>query len=179
MEESLKALPILGVYLIGQRLPSPWRERIGVCEPLDGILLGAASAVSFTLVETLGQYVPEIIRNMTQADGAVAVGQLLGLQLLFPRILGSVAGHMAYSGYLGYFIGLSVLKPRQRWQIIGVGYFTAAALHTLWNLMGLISSLLMAVVGVLSYAFLTAAILKARVLSPTRAQNFATRLERR
>jgi RsiW-degrading membrane proteinase PrsW (M82 family) len=31
------------------------------------------------------------------------------------------------------------------------------------------------VVGVLSYAFLMAAILKARALSPTRSQNFATR----
>jgi RsiW-degrading membrane proteinase PrsW (M82 family) len=34
---------------------------------------------------------------------------------------------------------------------------------------------LLVVVGVLSYAFLMAAILKARVLSPTRSQNFATR----
>ena len=41
-------------------------------------------------------------------------GQLVGLQLLIPRILGSAAGHMAYSGYLGYFIGLSALKPRKR-----------------------------------------------------------------
>lgn len=103
------------------------------------------------------------------------IGQLVGFQLLIPRIIGSVAGHMAYSGYLGYFIGLSVLKPRQRWQILGVGYLTAAALHALWNVTGLISGLLLAVVGVLSYAFLTAAILKARTLSPTRSQNFATR----
>jgi RsiW-degrading membrane proteinase PrsW (M82 family) len=174
MEELLKALPVVGAYLVGQRLPSPWRERIGVREPLDGILLGTASAVSFTLVETLGQYVPEMIRNGSLQAGAVSVGELVGLQLLFPRILGSVAGHMAYSGYLGYFIGLSVLKPRKRWQILGVGYFTAAALHALWNSMGLVSGLLLAIVGVLSYAFLTAAILKARVLSPTRTQNFAT-----
>jgi RsiW-degrading membrane proteinase PrsW (M82 family) len=34
----------------------------------------------------------------------------------------------------------------------------------------------LAIVGVSSYAFLAAAILKARALSPTRAQNFATRL---
>jgi len=53
--------------------------------------------------------------------------------LLIPRILGSAAGHMAYSGYLGYFIGLSALKPRKRWPILGVGYFSASALHALWN----------------------------------------------
>ncbi|HAT12626.1 MAG TPA: PrsW family intramembrane metalloprotease, partial [Microcoleaceae bacterium UBA11344] len=79
-------------------------------------------------------------------------------------------------GYLGYFIGLSALKPRKRWQILGVGYFTASALHALWNASGSASVLLLAAVGVLSYAFLVAAILKARALSPNRAQNFATRI---
>ena len=174
MEELLKALPVLGAFLIGSLLRSPWRERIGVWEPLDGILLGTASAVGFTLLETLGQYVPDITQNVAQQAG-VGAGQLVGLQLLIPRILGSVAGHMAYSGYLGYFIGLAVLKPRQAWQILPVGYVSAAALHALWNATGSINALLLVVVGVLSYAFLMAAILKARALSPTRSQNFATR----
>jgi RsiW-degrading membrane proteinase PrsW (M82 family) len=174
MEELLKALPVLGVYFLGLLLGSRWREQIGVWEPLDGILLGAASAVGFTLIETLGQYVPSIINNVTLQAGDGA-GQLAGLQLLIPRILGSVVGHMAYSGYLGYFIGLSVLKPSQRWQILGFGYLCAAILHALWNSTGFVSPLLLAVVGILSYAFLAAAILKARALSPTRSQNFATR----
>ncbi|MBE9119374.1 PrsW family intramembrane metalloprotease [Tychonema sp. LEGE 07199] len=175
MEELLKALPVLGAMLLGNLLRNPWRDRIGVWEPLDGILLGSASAVGFTLLETLGQYVPNIIQNITLQAGPEA-GQLVGLQLLIPRILGSAAGHMAYSGYLGYFIGLSALKPRKRWQILGVGYFSASALHALWNASGAVSVLLLALVGVLSYAFLVAAILKARALSPNREQNFATRI---
>ncbi|MCL6434911.1 MAG: PrsW family intramembrane metalloprotease [Leptolyngbyaceae cyanobacterium HOT.MB2.61] len=173
MEELLKALPVLGACLFGMGLRSPWREKYGVREPLDGILLGSASAVGFTLVETLGQYVPDIYKaTLTAGEGAA---QLASLQLLIPRVLGSVAGHMAYSGYLGYFIGLSVLRPRRRWRILLVGYLTASLLHTLWNVTGTISPVLLAVVGVLSYAFLGAAILKARELSPTRSQNFATR----
>ncbi|MBD2308177.1 PrsW family intramembrane metalloprotease [Chroococcidiopsis sp. FACHB-1243] len=174
MEEFLKALPVLGAYALGRRLASPWREWIGVWEPLDGILLGTASAVGFTLVETLWQYVPEIAQNVAMSAGQAA-GQIVGLQLLIPRIIGAVAGHMADSGYFGYFIGLSVLKPRQRWQILTVGYVSAAALHALWNSTAAFSGLLLVVVGILSYAFLTAAILKARMLSPTRSQNFATR----
>ncbi|HEY9669185.1 MAG TPA: PrsW family glutamic-type intramembrane protease [Coleofasciculaceae cyanobacterium] len=174
MEELLKALPLLAIYFIGKFLRSPWRERVGLWEPLDGILLGAASAIGFTLVETLGQYVPGIIDNVTLQAGDAA-GQISGLHLLIARILGAIVGHMAYSGYLGYFIGLSVLKRRQRWQILGIGYLCASILHALWNTTGFVSPVLLAVVGVLSYAFLAAAILKAREISPTRSQNFATR----
>jgi RsiW-degrading membrane proteinase PrsW (M82 family) len=63
MEELLKILPVLMALAIGRSRRSPWRERLGVWEPLDGILLGSASAVGFTLLETLGQYVPQIIQK--------------------------------------------------------------------------------------------------------------------
>ncbi|MBW4632514.1 MAG: PrsW family intramembrane metalloprotease [Iphinoe sp. HA4291-MV1] len=177
MEELLKAIPILLAFLIAKVVPSPWRERIGVAEPLDGILLGTASAVGFTLLETLGQYVPNITQSISAQFGAGA-GDLAGLQLVIARILGSVAGHMSYSGYFGYFIGLAVLKPSKSWQILPIGYLTASGLHALWNAAGVFNILLLMIVGILSYAFLTAAILKARALSPTRSQNFATRFLR-
>lgn len=181
MEELLKALPLFGICLIGWGRSPRWRDRYGIREPLDGILLGAASAMGFTLLETLGQYVPEMIQNTTlQAGIGLADGsQTQGLQLLIARLLGSVAGHMAYSGYFGYAIGLCVLKPDRIWLTLLSGYLTAAVLHTLWNSVGglpIVGPFALAAIGLLSYALLAAAILKARTLSPTRDRNFATRL---
>ncbi|MBC6422107.1 MAG: PrsW family intramembrane metalloprotease [Hormoscilla sp. SP12CHS1] len=176
LEELLKALPVFAAYFLGLLLSYPWRQRIGVCEPLDSILLGSASAVGFTLIETLGQYVPGIVIEVTRQSGK-GFGQLAGLQLLIPRVLGSVAGHMAYSGYFGYFIGLSVLRPKKRWRILLIGYLSASMLHALWNSSRVLGSWVLALVGALSYAFLAAAILKARELSPTRSHNFATRIK--
>ena len=176
MEELLKVIPLAILFVIGRFLPAPWNGRVGIWEPLDGILLGAASAVGFTILETLGQYVPEMIQT-TSLQLESGWDQLHGLQILIPRLLGLISGHMAYSGYFGYFIGLSVLKPRQGWLILIIGCLTASGLHALWNVMGSISEILLALVGMISYAFLAAAILKARRLSPTRSQNFATKLK--
>ncbi|WP_225906762.1 PrsW family glutamic-type intramembrane protease [Thermoleptolyngbya sp. PKUAC-SCTB121] len=178
MEELLKAIPVLVACAVGLALRSPWRERLGVWEPLDGILLGTASAVGFTLLETLGQYVPSVIQNVNM-QGGIGLGEVSGLQILIARVLGSIAGHIAYSGYLGYFIGLSMLKPAHRWRTLGTGYLTASVLHALWNVCGILNLSALAIVGSVSYAFLMAAILKARKLSPTRRENFATQLRRR
>lgn len=176
MEELFKALPLFFLALLGMARSPRWRDRFGLREPLDGILLGTASAIGFTLLETLGQYVPDMVQyTVLQAGGDLS--QLQGLHLLIPRLLGSISGHMAYSGYFGYAIGLSILKPERAWLTLGTGYLTAAVLHTLWNTMGSVSPVILALVGLLSYALLGASILKARSLSPTRDQNFATQLK--
>jgi RsiW-degrading membrane proteinase PrsW (M82 family) len=176
MEELLKALPLFLILGLGRGLRPRQRDHWGIVEPLDGILLGAASAIGFTMLETLGQYVPAMVQD-AQLQAGLELSQLRGLQLLIPRLLGTISGHMAYSGYFGYFIGLSVLRPTYRWQILIVGYVTASGLHALWNTMGGVSPVLLAIVGMLSYAFLAASIVKARSLSPNRTQNFATRLK--
>jgi len=181
MEELLKAIPVFIFLLLGRMLKSPWREAVGVWEPLDGILIATASAAGFTLVETVFQYVPDIIQTIS-ASGDPVRAQEVGTQLLIPRIVGAVAGHMAYSGYFGYFIGFSVLKPKKRWLLLAIGYLSSSAIHALWNASNAFEEpwniMVLALAGVFAYLFLVAAILKARQISPTRSQNFATRLGR-
>ena len=182
-EELLKAIPVFLLMAIGNRIRSRkgTMRFAGVKEPLDGIVLAAASGLGFTLVETLLQYVPAEIDRVANLLGgsndAIQAGQLLAVQLLVPRIIGSLAGHMAYSGYFGYFIGLSVLFPQRKWLILGIGYLTSSFLHALWNASGgTLGPIVLALAGILAYVFLIAAILKAREISPTRSQNFATRI---
>ncbi|OKH53433.1 hypothetical protein NIES2101_11325 [Calothrix sp. HK-06] len=163
-EELFKALPVLLVYLLGTLLPSPKRELIGIWEPMDGILLGTASATGFALVETMMHVHHEI----------ESVSHFAGLTLLIPQILGDIFGQVAYSGYFGYFIGLSALKPGKRWHLLGIGYLTSGVIHSVAAVATilqdkqqhtLLASIFLAVIGSVAYVFLMAAILKARQLS--------------
>jgi hypothetical protein len=69
------------------------------------------------------------------------------------------------------------MKPKHMWKLLITGYVSAAGLHAIWDLfcdwpgIGVYLQLPMMIVF---YAFLVAAILKARQISPLRAQNFAT-----
>ncbi|BAY49013.1 FHA domain-containing protein [Scytonema sp. HK-05] len=173
LEELFKILPVLLVYLLARLLSSPKRELIGVWEPIDGILLATASATGFALVESLMS-----VNEVTQSKGNFA-----GLTLLIPLILGDISGQVAYSGYFGYFIGLSAMKPSKGWQLAGIGYLTSAVLHTLGAVVSelqkeqkldfLIGNLLLALIGCLAYACLIAAILKARHFSPIHSHKSA------
>jgi RsiW-degrading membrane proteinase PrsW (M82 family) len=59
VEEATKFAPVLLFFVIAYGLSSPWREAIGVFEPIDGLLLGAASGAGFALFETVHQYIPD------------------------------------------------------------------------------------------------------------------------
>lgn len=165
-EELLKALPVFGLAWYGRSFAPALQQKLGVTEPLDGIILGAASGLGFTLIETLGQYIPNLV-SMISRQTDVGTAELLGLQLLIPRIVGSVFGHMAYSGCFGYYIGLSELKPRRRWRLLATGYLISAATHAFWNASSALGIWALGLAGILAYCLLTGAILKARQLSPT------------
>jgi RsiW-degrading membrane proteinase PrsW (M82 family) len=200
-EETVKALPILALVATARFMSPEMRARIGVEEPLDGILIGAASGGGFALMESLLQYVPqrlvsswinialaintrseaEATRTLNSLDfnglvnlinqGSNVLGTAPGIRLLIIRSIDLSFGHMAYAGYFGYFIGLSVLKPEQKWKILGIGLISASIPHALWDSVVSTDSIpFEAAVALLSYAVLAAAVLKAREISPNRSQ---------
>jgi RsiW-degrading membrane proteinase PrsW (M82 family) len=182
-EEGFKALPLMGLAMAGAAFAflsrrtkgrlsaflSGVTEHFGLREPLDGIVLGAASGSGFFIYETLVQYVPQVLDNAKYpADRAFD-----GLVQLLARGLPELTAHSAYSGLFGYFIGLTVLRPGMAVVLIPLGWLSAAALHGAWDATSdlvdsaLIGAPLHVIIGVLSYALLAGAIFKARDISPS------------
>ena len=62
-EELTKAVPLFVIYGITQFLKPQHRDEYGIQEPLDGILIGAASAAGFAMVETVGLYISSAIEE--------------------------------------------------------------------------------------------------------------------
>src|SRR5579863_7618251 len=177
-EEIIKISPVIIALILGRFLPSPWRERLGVREPLDGVLLGSASAMGFSAAETVYQY---FLHLQCPLPGHLTLLPFNPVYLLFPRGLGEVAGHAAYTGFLGYVIGLAIVRPRRRWFTLLSGFVIATLAHSVYDATVELSgfySILSLFVAIACYVLLAAAILKAREISPTRAYNFATNFMR-
>jgi RsiW-degrading membrane proteinase PrsW (M82 family) len=196
-EEGFKAAPLIGLALLSLAFAflsgrtrgrlsaflSGAREHFGLREPLDGIVLGAASGSGFFIYETLVQYVPQVLDN-GKYTGDRAFD---GLVELLARGLPELTAHSAYCGLFGYFIGLSVLRPGMAVLLIPLGWLAAAIPHGAWDatsdLAGSafgvpIQVLIQVMIGVLSYALLAGAIFKARDISPSFAARCSQALSR-
>jgi len=184
-EEGLKAMPLLalivlgaGLALLGRQAPgrlgtvlARLAKHVRISGPLDGIILGVASGTGFFLKETLQEYVPHAMSTVKDT-GTQAFE---GLVLLLGRGLPTLTCHSAYSGLFGYFIGLSVLRPRMAIYLLPIGYLSAAALHGAWDATssifdnGFVEFGLYVALALLGYALLGGAIFKAREISVARA----------
>jgi RsiW-degrading membrane proteinase PrsW (M82 family) len=119
-EEAIKAIPIIIGVIVGLR--HPWWGAYGpdVRDPLDGIVIGAASAGGLEFVKAL------FGRN--DAVFCTPPGGLTGI----PAIIGDVAGDVAYSGFLGYIIGLAAITRSNRLKALYVlvGFAIVALVHS-------------------------------------------------
>lgn len=164
-QELTKAIPVaVGVWIalkVKDRM-SPVTQ-LGVYEPLDGILIGAAAGLGFAFVEAVSA------RNHA-------------LQLLIPRLLGDICGHAAWAGTFGYYIGLAFYKPTNRAKTLAIGLAIAASCHAAWDSTNVSTNVstnnfgLQLLVGLVSFALLMAVIAKARELSPNRGALMVSQL---
>ena len=141
MEELMKVtLVIIGAVMtvkaaqIRPKLPAMLFDALRIRGPLDGLMMGLFGGAGFILIETWGQYVPNMVGQVfrgTQGNDLGAFGA--GLMLLFPRVVGGMVGHMAWAGITGYFIGLAVLRPAQWHKLFLIGWIGTSLLHAIWN----------------------------------------------
>jgi len=176
MEELMKAVPILfGAVLSWMAIRDPRKAQGGfyntfhVRGPLDGALMGVFAGGGFIFIETAFQYVPNMVATIYRSTNDLGAAMTGALLLLLPRVFGGIVGHMAYSGIFGYFIGLAVIRPKQKWKLLAIGYLSSALIHTLWNSVGTISFALQYVIAGVAAVGLVGAILKARQLEASRS----------
>ena len=171
MEELLKATPILiGAWMsmnaakLGNFASSAIFKVLHVRGPVDGALMGVFAGGGFIFIETAFDYIPRLSNQVLQQTQDPMAAIAMGMLLLLPRVFGGLVGHMAYSGLFGYFIGLAVIRPKQMWQLLAIGYVSSSVIHALWNSVDAINPMLnYAVAGVCAVG-VVGAILKARQL---------------
>lgn len=171
MEELLKATPILiGAWLTmaAMKTPAlvnnPAYKLLHLRGPLDGALMGVFAGGGFIFLETAFDYIPRISNQVLQQTNDPGTAVSMGMMLLLPRVFGGIVGHMAYSGLFGYFIGLAIIRPAQKWKLLAIGWVSSSVIHALWNSVDAISPLLNYVVAGICAVAVVGALLKARQL---------------
>jgi RsiW-degrading membrane proteinase PrsW (M82 family) len=176
-EELEKMLPVFGLLWLARRSTRSDAKKWGVFEPLDAIVYACAAATAFIIVETFGGhgYVGRVLDEARQNQHL-----LLAAYTRFPqailRSIDALTGHLAYSGYFAYFVGLGLMRPKQRERLWLGGWLVAALIHGFFDAVVDEGALLGPTLATfVAFFFLITVILNARKLSPTREENFATR----
>jgi RsiW-degrading membrane proteinase PrsW (M82 family) len=96
---------------------------------IDGAVYGAVAGLGFATIENTLYVVQGFIRaqeaGSTQAIGA-AIGTATSRALAGP-------GHVIYSAWAGYYLGLAKFNPDDRGPIVVKGLLIAAAIHAIYN----------------------------------------------
>ena len=111
---------------------------------IDGAVYGAIAGLGFVVIENLVYIVQTVeIEELTFSVSALAAGD--GIAAI--RALAG-PGHVIYSAFAGYYLGLAKFNPENRGPILIKGLVIAAVIHALYNtLVGPVTTVLTAVTG--------------------------------
>ena len=139
-EETFKAMPVLALAIASGFMPPMVRAKFGIEEPLDGILLGAASGGGFAFAETIGQYLPNSLIQQWQVGAAETLYHIQASDQALNKFFNSLnAKQMAVvtvqgMQMLGWKPALALLLPRSLGEAFGhmayagcFGYFIGLA----------------------------------------------------
>ena len=177
---------VLGSVSSDGRILSNLDGQTWTVSTLSGGSLPVAPGSAFALVESLTEYGPEYaiakaLRSGLAHGNPHTPAEIYQLWAVLYNLMGQILravdlvfGHLAWSGLFGYFIGMAVMRPRSAVKLLTVGYLTAATLHTVWDASDGFNLPLEMAVGLTGYCLMAIAILKARKISPSRKDNFAS-----
>ncbi|ELZ41515.1 hypothetical protein C463_12577 [Halorubrum californiense DSM 19288] len=134
IEESVKLLAV--------RLYAYTDERFDAV--IDGAVYGAIAGLGFVVIENFVY----IAQNVDMAELTVGIATLgAGDGIAALRALAG-PGHVVYSAFAGYYLGLAKFNPENRGPIIVKGLVLAAAIHALYNtLVGPVTGVASALLG--------------------------------
>jgi len=111
---------------------------------IDGAVYGAIAGLGFVVIENL-VYIAQTVELGELSLGLAALGAGDGIAAL--RALAG-PGHVIYSAFAGYYLGLAKFNPENRGPIIVKGLIIAAAIHALYNsLVGPVTTVLSLATG--------------------------------
>ena len=96
---------------------------------IDGAVYGAIAGLGFVVIENF-VYIAQNVDMAELTVGVAALGAGDGIAAL--RALAG-PGHVVYSAFAGYYLGLAKFNPENRGPIIVKGLVLAAAIHALYN----------------------------------------------
>ena len=112
---------------------------------IDGAVYGAIAGLGFVVIENL-VYIARTVELAELSIGIAALGAGDGIAAL--RALAG-PGHVIYSAFAGYYLGLAKFNPENRGPIIVKGLVIAATIHALYNtLVGPVTTVLSALTGI-------------------------------
>ena len=111
---------------------------------IDGAVYGAIAGLGFVVIENL-VYIAQTVELEELTFGVSALGAGDGITAI--RALAG-PGHVIYSAFAGYYLGLAKFNPDNRGPIVVKGLIVAAAIHALYNtLVGPVVTVLSVVTG--------------------------------
>ncbi len=96
---------------------------------IDGVVYGAVAGLGFATIENALYIVQGSVDTVNAGSTAqidLAVGTALGRALVGP-------GHVLYSAFAGYYLGLAKFNPDDRGPIVVKGLLIAAVIHASYN----------------------------------------------